>query len=109
MWQTQDRERRGESILFQGWERLARKTSGRNDRAGFWEIIDASQVGGVMGSLQEEEGVGAKAGMNLPRETAVSLQGGRPAGGVEGEAQQTWLEPQGGSSTLGEGQRKAGG
>ena len=44
---------------------MARKTSGRNDRAGFWEIIDASQVGGVMGSLQEEEGVGAKAGMNL--------------------------------------------
>lgn len=28
---------------------------------------------------------------------------------VEGEAQQTWLEPQGGSSSLGEGQGKAGG
>lgn len=28
---------------------------------------------------------------------------------MEGEAQQTWLEPQGGSSSLGEGQGKAGG
>lgn len=63
--QTQDRERRGKPILFQGWEKLARKTSGRNDRAGFWETIRASQVGGVMGSLQEEEDVGAEAGMNL--------------------------------------------
>lgn len=42
-------------------------------------------------------------------EPAVSLQGSCPAGGVEGEAQQTWLEPQGGSSTPGEGQGKAGG
>lgn len=59
MCQTQDREE--ESVLFQGWEKLARKTSGRNGRAGFWEAIGASQVGGVMGSLQEED-VGAELG-----------------------------------------------
>lgn len=107
--QTQDRERRGKSVLFQGWERLARKTSGRNDRVGFWEMIDAPWVGGMTGALQEEEAMEAKSGMNLHWEPAVSLQGSCPAGGVEGETQQTWLEPQGGSSTPGEGQGKAGG
>lgn len=66
MCQTQDREEES-LVLFQGWEKLARKTSGRNDRAGVlgddralprWE--------GVMGSLQERrEDVGAEAGMNL--------------------------------------------
>lgn len=47
-----------------------------------------------MGSRMGKKKTWGQRLMKLKREAAVSLRGSRPAGAVEGEAQQTWLEPQ---------------
>lgn len=61
---------------------MAGKTSGRRPQGWIWADEFGDMVGGGWGALQGEEGARAEVGMNP-----------HCAGGVEGENEQTGLEP----------------